>query len=143
METSKTSLKAKLLAGHCISHPIPHAGLHVTSPPSSWPTPSAQQCVCVWSWGAQREAGCKFPAAVVRGGGAVQWEEQEFWGHTDLGFKASFGIFLFQALGQVRSPLCFILGSLFCEMGIKEPPNLTVEGTKYHTTGKAPGTRHT
>lgn len=62
----------------------------------------------------------------------MQWEEQEFWGHTDLGFKTSFGIFLFRDLGQ---PLCFILGLLFCEMGIKEPPNFTVEGTRpWHKT---------
>ena len=45
-----------------------------------------------------------------------------------------------QHLGQVTLPLCFILGFLICEMGIKKPPNFTVEGTKYDTRGKAPGT---
>lgn len=56
----------------------------------------------------------------------MQWKEQELWGQTDLDFNSNLGIFLFQDLGQVRLPLCFILSFLICDMGIKEPPNFTV-----------------
>lgn len=62
-------------------------------------------------------------------GGAAQWTDQEFWGQADLDFNSSLGIFLFQDLEQIRLPLCFILGFLICEMGIKEP-NFTAEETK-------------
>lgn len=70
-------------------------------------------------------------------------KEHEFWGRTDLAFNPSLGIFSCQDLGQVPLPLCFILGFLICETGIKKPPNFTAEGTECDTTGKAPSTWHT
>lgn len=69
---------------------------------------------------------CKFAAAIVHRGGAVQWKDQASWDQTDVGFNSNLGIFLFQELGQVRVPLSLIPRFPVWDTGIKEPPNLTV-----------------
>lgn len=47
-------------------------------------------------------------------------------GQTGLDFDSCLGIFSFQDRGQVRLPVCFILGFLIYEKGIQEPANFPV-----------------
>lgn len=84
METNETLLRVQRFnalhgeSNHCISHRIPHVGLGITFPPSSRSPPKGTlECPC----------DCR---ALRRRSAA---ERSEIWGHTDLGFKASFGTF--------------------------------------------------